>query len=192
LIDEAATKLFADRGYAATTVEDIVAAAGVTKPMLYRHHESKQELCIHLLERYRDQLIGATLNRFAPDAALDHATPRGALDPRRLEEMIDAWLEWVESHPDATRLLFTPIRGDREVQATQLELFERQRDTQRALLREFAPSLPEPDVEPLAEISHAGFAATALWWLAHPDRPRADARNALLTMARGILTAACA
>jgi AcrR family transcriptional regulator len=190
LIDEAATRLFADQGYAATTVEDIVAAAGVTKPMLYRHYESKQDLCIRLLERYRDELIGSTLSLLARDAALDHATRHGDWDPRRLEQMIDAWLEWVEMHPEATRLLFTPIRGDQQVQATQLELFERQRDTQRALLREFAPPLPEPDLEPLAEIIRAGFAATALWLLAHPERPRADARHALLTMARGILTAA--
>ena len=41
LIELAATRLFARRGFAATTVEDIVRAAGVTKPMLYRHFESK-------------------------------------------------------------------------------------------------------------------------------------------------------
>ncbi len=75
LIDEAATRLFADQGYAATTVEDIVAAAGVTKPMLYRHYESKQDLCIRLLERYRDELIGSTLSHLARDAALGPHPP---------------------------------------------------------------------------------------------------------------------
>jgi AcrR family transcriptional regulator len=189
LIDEAATRLFADQGYAATTVEDVVAAAGVTKPMLYRHYESKQDLCIHLLKRYRDELIGSTLSLVTRDGASEHANPAGAWDHQRLEEMIDAWLQWVEGHPDATRLLFTPIRGDRQVQATQLELFKRQRDTQRALLRKFAPGLTGPELEPLAEITRAGFTAIALWLLAHPTRPRAEARNALLTMARGILTA---
>jgi AcrR family transcriptional regulator len=179
--------LFADRGYAATTVEDVVAAAGVTKPMLYRHYESKQDLCIRLLERYRDELIGATLSQFTREAAVDHGT--GQWDGRRLEQMIDAWLEWVERHPDATRLLFTPIRGDRDVQATQLELFERQRNTQQALLSEFAPGLPDCELEPLAEITRAGFAAIALWLLADPEQRRTDGRNALMRMARGILIA---
>lgn len=36
LIEDAAARLFAERGYGATTVEDIVAEAGVSKPMLYR------------------------------------------------------------------------------------------------------------------------------------------------------------
>jgi AcrR family transcriptional regulator len=185
LIDEAATRLFADRGYAATTVEDVVAAAGVTKPMLYRHYESKQDLCIRLLERYRDELIGATLSQFTRD----QDSRAGERDDRQVEQMIDAWLEWVERHPDATRLLFTPIRGDRQVQATQLELFERQRDTQRALLGEFAPGLPDSELEPLAEITRAGFAAIALWLLAAPEDRRADGRHALLRMVRGVLTA---
>lgn len=186
LIEQAATRLFAQNGYAATSVEDIVAAAGVTKPMLYRHFESKQELCIRLLERYRDDLIAATLSQL----------PQSRGDPGRsaspgegqLARMIDAWLSWVEEHPDASRLLFTPARGDDEVQRVQLELHLRQRDTQSALLREFMPGLTEADAEPLAEITRAGFAAIALWWLDHCHRPRADARKALLRMADGILS----
>ena len=174
LIEAAATRLFAQRGYGSTSVEDIVAAAGVTKPMLYRHFESKRELCIHLLQRYRDELIAAALTQLDGED--------------RLARMIDAWLAWVEAHPDAVRLLFVPISGDDEVVRVQSELHLRQRDTQSALLRELEPGLSEADAEPLAEITRAGLAAVALWWLAHPDRPRADARRALLTMVEGILS----
>lgn len=185
LIEEAATHLFATRGYASTSVDDIVTGAGVTKPMLYRHFESKRELCIRLLQRYRDELVAAPLSELAGLAPAELAVaPRG----ERLARMIDAWLVWVETHPDATRLLFTPIRGDAEVQAVQLELFRRQRDTQSALLLEFAPTLSKSEAEPLGEITRAGFAAIAMWLLDHPDRPRDAAREALLTMARGIVT----
>jgi len=41
LIEDAAARLFAERGYAATKREDIAAAAGVTKPILYRHFDNK-------------------------------------------------------------------------------------------------------------------------------------------------------
>ena len=113
LLEDAATRIFAEQGYVATSVDDIVAAAGVTKPMLYRHFESKQELCIALLERYREELIAATLEAYAIEPS---RTRPQASDPTRLEaqlsRMIDAWLAWVEAHPDATRLLFTPVRGD--------------------------------------------------------------------------------
>ena len=112
LIEQAATHLFATRGYARTSVDEIVAAAGVTKPMLYRHFESKRELCIKLLERYRDELVAAPLAEFAADVSIP-----GAAGPQeqRLARMIDAWLIWVQTNPDATRMLFTAIRGDREV-----------------------------------------------------------------------------
>ena len=180
LIEEAATRLFAQRGYASTSVEDIVAAAGVTKPMLYRHFESKQELCVRLLERYRSELVNAPLAEFGSGEGSDSAHDR-------LERMIDAWLAWVQAHPDATRLLFTPIRGDLHLEELQRELFERQRETQSALLREFAPGLSVASAEPLGEITRAGLAAIALWWLDHPEHPRDVPCNALLMMAQGII-----
>jgi AcrR family transcriptional regulator len=178
LITQAATRLFAERGYESTSVADIAAAAGVTKPMVYRHFESKQDLCIRLLARYRDELIAAPLSQFEV----------GATD--RLARMIDAWLSWVFSNPDGARLLFTPLRGDAQVEHAQEDLFRRQRDSQLALLREFAPGLSETDARPLAEMTRAAFAALALWWLDHPDEPKAVPGQALMTMALGIVTVA--
>jgi AcrR family transcriptional regulator len=162
-IERSATELFASHGYAATTVDEITRAAGVTKPILYRHFESKQELCIHLLERYRDELVAAPLARFDPDAA----------DRREhLTAMLGAWLDHARSNPAATRLLFTPIVGDREVGEAQRELYERQRATQAALLREFAPALGDEEIEPMAEMTRASLGALGLWWLDHPDADR--------------------
>jgi AcrR family transcriptional regulator len=43
-LTEAARRLFATRGYEATSLEDVVAAAGVTKGALYHHFSSKREL----------------------------------------------------------------------------------------------------------------------------------------------------
>jgi TetR/AcrR family transcriptional regulator len=43
LLDCALT-VFAEKGYAAATTDDIIRAAGVTKPSLYHHHESKEAL----------------------------------------------------------------------------------------------------------------------------------------------------
>ncbi len=40
----AASDLFAQKGYAATTVREIVAAVGVTKPVLYYYFGSKEGL----------------------------------------------------------------------------------------------------------------------------------------------------
>lgn len=43
LLDCALT-VFAEKGYAAATTDDIIRAAGVTKPSLYHHHQSKEAL----------------------------------------------------------------------------------------------------------------------------------------------------
>ena len=178
-IDQAALRLFAQRGFAATTVDEIVGAAGLTKPMLYRHYESKQELCISLLERSRDELIGAALHEFAP----------GELDTRaQLTSMVEAWLRQVERNPDAARLVFTPITGDPEVEQVQRDIEARQRATHAGLLRAFAPDLGELDAEPLGEVIRVSFGAMALWWLGHPQHPSDVPARALLAVTVGILT----
>lgn len=46
---KAAVRLFAVKGYAATTVRDILRAAGVTAPVLYYHFGSKEGLFVALL-----------------------------------------------------------------------------------------------------------------------------------------------
>ncbi|QEC46195.1 TetR/AcrR family transcriptional regulator [Baekduia soli] len=180
-IEQAAVQLFARNGYTATTVEDIARAAGVTKPMLYRHFESKQELCVALLERSRDALIAAALGRFTP----------GMADPApQVPAMLEAWLGHVEQHPDEARLLLAPIGGDPEVARVQRDLHARQAATQTALLREFVPGLDEAEAEPLGEIVRATLVAVALWWLDHPEVAREVPSRALLRAVQGILTAA--
>lgn len=48
---EAARRLFAEKGFHATTVEDIAAAAGVAKGTVYLYYKSKQEVYWAALER---------------------------------------------------------------------------------------------------------------------------------------------
>ena len=47
---EVALSLFAEHGYAATTMDDIAEAAGVTKPLVYQHFESKRALYLELMD----------------------------------------------------------------------------------------------------------------------------------------------
>jgi AcrR family transcriptional regulator len=146
--------------------------------MLYRHFESKRELCTALLERHRDELVAAPLAVFEPDAG----DRRSQLAP-----MLEAWLDHARAHPDATRLLFVPIAGDPEVERTQHELHARQRATQVALLREFAGGLDETEAEPMGEIVRTSLAAVALWWLEHPDAPRQVLVRVLARMVEGLI-----
>jgi AcrR family transcriptional regulator len=53
----AAAAAFARAGYAATSMDDVAAAAGVTKLIVYRHFEGKEELYRAVLERVSQRLI---------------------------------------------------------------------------------------------------------------------------------------
>ena len=57
---EVAIEIFAERGFHATSMEDIAEAAGVTKPVLYQHFPSKHALYVELLED-TGRLLLATL-----------------------------------------------------------------------------------------------------------------------------------
>jgi len=178
LIEESAARLFAQRGYAATTVEQIVAAADVSKPILYRHFDSKRELYTRLLERRRDELAAAPIERLLQaDGTLED----------RLAAMLDTWFEHVERHPDSSRLLFRDITDDEELRVLQQELRGRQRAADVALMREFGPPLPDQELEPLGEIIRSSLTGLALWRLDRADVPRATVVAAMLRMIGGML-----
>ncbi|MEU9116054.1 TetR/AcrR family transcriptional regulator [Streptomyces sp. NPDC048483] len=182
-IEDAAARLFAERGYAGTTIGEIAAAAGLSKPMLYRHFDSKQDLHLALLERHRDELAAAPIREL-----LDG---EGDLEAR-VAAMYDAWFGHVESHPYIWRMMFRDTTGDPEVQAFHRELQRRQRETDMALLREFVPGIPEAELEPLGEAIRSSLYGLALWWLERPERPRDVLVAAMLRITRGLMATAAA
>jgi AcrR family transcriptional regulator len=179
VIEDAAVDLFSERGYSPTTVDDIVTRAGVTKPILYRHFESKQHLVMSLLERHRDELAAAPLD------ALLALSGRPFLE--RLDAMLDAWFGYVVEHP-FVRLLLQDEGSDPAVSALVEELHGRQRAADVALLREFAPQIPEDELETLGEGVRSALAGLGLWALDRPgDTARAAAamRRIVLGIVRG-------
>jgi len=52
----AAHALFAERGYAAVKMDEIAAAVGVTKPLLYNYFGNKEQLYISCMEKAGDSL----------------------------------------------------------------------------------------------------------------------------------------
>jgi AcrR family transcriptional regulator len=77
----AATSAFARTGYAATSLEDIAAEAGVTRVILYRHFESKADLYRAVLDRAKQRLDAATGAPEFTDASVDALLAAAADDP---------------------------------------------------------------------------------------------------------------
>jgi AcrR family transcriptional regulator len=178
-IEDEAGRLFAQRGIEATTMDDIAAAAGVTKPVVYRHFASKKALHLHLLRRHREELAGAALDELA--AAAD----RGVQE--RVRAMIEAWFAHIEAHPYAWRMLFADTTGDPDVLAVLDELHGLQRAADVALLRELAPQIPPDELEPLGEVIRSSLSGLALWWLEHPEVARETLVRAMARIAMGLM-----
>ncbi|HEX6236430.1 MAG TPA: TetR/AcrR family transcriptional regulator [Acidimicrobiales bacterium] len=93
---DVALGLFADRGYHATSMNDIAVEAGVTKPVLYQHFASKRQLFSELLDE-----VGAGMQEAVTKAILEARSPR---------EMVtlgfDAYFRFVQDNRDAFMLLY--------------------------------------------------------------------------------------
>jgi len=69
-IMESAIKLFSNRGFTASSVDDICAEAGISKGAFYHHFESKQALFLALLDGWLqaiDDAIEASKDKTAPE-----------------------------------------------------------------------------------------------------------------------------
>jgi AcrR family transcriptional regulator len=71
---EAAASVFARSGYAATAMEDVAAASGVTKLIVYRHFASKEALYRAVLERVFDRQLELFLENMAAGLEAGGAT----------------------------------------------------------------------------------------------------------------------
>jgi AcrR family transcriptional regulator len=175
VIEEVAARIFAERGYAGARLSDIALAAGVTKPILYRHFANKKALHMALLAKHRDGLLAALAASAAADGPL----------ASRLPAILDAWFTYVQEHPYAWRMLFRDTTGDPEIQAFHRELQASARVLTASLITaEPKVSIPDAEVEPLAELIRSASSGLALWWLDHPDVPTTLLVSVLTRMLR--------
>ena len=87
---QVATKLFAERGYDATTTAAIAEAAGVTEPVLYRHFAGKREMFAAILNSTILRMIqrwGGILQSTSDPATQIRAIAAGF--PKHVEELHD-------------------------------------------------------------------------------------------------------
>jgi AcrR family transcriptional regulator len=82
-----AAELFTKRGYAATSVREIVEGAGVTKPILYHHFGSKEGIFHALIRKMEQELEMVLLTvRQEPGGALEQLRALGHALVRSVED----------------------------------------------------------------------------------------------------------
>jgi AcrR family transcriptional regulator len=165
---------FAERGYAAVTMDGVAAAVGVTKPLLYNYWGNKEWLYVACLERDAERLRGAVGAAVAeaesPAAALNLAT--------------HAFFAFIDAERGAFRVLFDEtLPGGGEI-ARQVQEFRRQlgdliAGTLLAQIPARGRSQARIEVEALSAALLGAAEALGRWWLASGEIP-ADAAADLL------------
>jgi AcrR family transcriptional regulator len=161
----AAGPLFGRDGYAGTRLDDVVALAGVTKPILYRHFESKKALYVALLDKHEADLptfferVDGLVEGLAPDELV------------RL--ILEHWLDYVRENGHAWQMLFRDASGDDELRARRREVSVRAREVMAGFVTAVGGDrVPADQVEPTAELLTSGLAGLALWWIDNPGVPK--------------------
>ncbi len=153
----AAAAAFARGGYAATSMEDVAVEAGITRLIVYRHFESKEEL-------YRAVLTAVT-ERLAEEW-------QTGVRSREHGFVFRALLTVAREQPDGYRLLFEYAAREpqfaafgEDVRAVQVELADQM----------LGPQLPDPGLRRWATRTLIGYINdSVLAWLEVGDPARDD------------------
>lgn len=92
---DAAEGLFAEQGYAGTTLRNVAAAVGIQIPSLYNHFDSKERLYAAVLDRGIGPVLGM----------LDHFAEAPEADRPEAAQLIASVMELLAAHPHLPRLL---------------------------------------------------------------------------------------
>lgn len=121
----AAEQLFAERGFSDTRLDDVAAAAGLTRAALFYHFPDKRALYTAVLE----DVFGALLAR------IESLLVRGGPLAPRVEAAVEAWVDAVGARPSIARILLREAAGARpDPKWSLLPDFHRFLDMGRALI----------------------------------------------------------
>jgi AcrR family transcriptional regulator len=164
----AAEELFAARGVAAVSMDDVAAAAGVGKGTLYRRFGDKSGLAAALLDEWETQLQQEMLGGPPPLGP-------GAPPEERLAAFVDAYLGFVVAHLDLVAMSQTASPGAR-LRTGSHRLWVHHC---RLLLTEAGA----PDAELRADVLLAALAAEQVrHWIRDEARPAEALRDALVRL----------
>jgi AcrR family transcriptional regulator len=160
---ELAEALFAERGYAGASMEELARRAGVTKPVVYDVFGSKEGLYLACVERSAEQLRTAVTEATRAAAGVEGKLREGGL----------AFLRFAVEHRMSWDVIFLSPDG-RFADAAQGI-----RRRQAALVAELFAETAEQDVDAAAldvivTFVNGGYESLAGWAFEHPDTPLED------------------
>lgn len=156
----AAEDVFVRHGYQGASVEDIAAAAGVTRTLVYRYFADKDEIYLECLSAARDEL----------DRAVVEAAGGADTAEEQLRAGLGAYFEFVRDRGSTWDVLFG---GGAAVAGRVSEVAGTHRyETAEVIARLVTSAAPGVDADAASTYAHAISGAgeqVAKWWRRHPE-----------------------
>lgn len=168
-------RLFAERGFEGTSVEEIAARAGVSKPVVYEHFGGKEGLYAVVVDREIATLLAAITGEL--DVSGRH--PRDLLERAALR-----LLDYVEGSADGFRILVrdSPVASTSGTFASLISDVASQ--VEHLLVREFERTGLVPSHAPMyAQMLVGMVALTGQWWLDSRRPAKAEVAAHLVNLA---------
>lgn len=165
--------LFADRGFEGTSVEEIAAKAGVSKPVVYEHFGGKEGLYAVVVDREMRRLLDMVTS------ALTAGHPR-----ELLEQAAFALLDYIDTFTDGFRILVrdSPVASTTGTFASLISDIATQ--VEDILGLEFKARGFDAKLAPLYAQALVGMVAlTGQWWLNAKKPKKADVAAHLVNLA---------
>jgi AcrR family transcriptional regulator len=167
-------KLFAEKGFEGTSVEEIAAKAQVSKPVVYEHFGGKEGLYAVVVDREIRSLLESVTQSLTADG-----TPRYLLEQAAL-----ALLDYIETSTDGFRIL---VRDSPVAQATGTFaslISDVASQVEHLLGAEFSARDLDPKTAPLyAQMLVGMVALTGQHWLDHRKPKKTDVAAHLVNLA---------
>ena len=156
---EVGREVFAERGYGATSVEEIAARAKVSKPILYDHFGGKEGLYAAIVDRELELILGRIVT------AVSSGSPRA-----RIEQATLAYLNYVRERPLGFAVLLRDApqqQANGNLPALMYELADRIGDV---FTDQFQKAGYDPDSAPIYAHALVGMVAfVGRWWTESSD-----------------------
>ncbi len=165
---DSARALFAARGYADVTMDEVASAVGVTKPLLYNYFGNKEQLFLACMKPAADALLTAVVSAVQSASGPTEALRSG----------IHAFFGFLDSDRDAWRVLYDdslPAGG--EIAQRVGEYRARLESLVTAALQERTESRA---VEPLSVAILGAAEALGRWWLRTGAMPASRTADLLI------------
>jgi len=148
--------LFAQKGFDATSVEEIALNAGVSKPVVYEHFGGKEGLYAVVVDREMSKLLAAITG-----ALTSTGSPR-----QLLERAAFALLDYVESSSDGFRILVRDSPVAQQTGSFASLISDAASQVEHIMVNQFKERGFDPKNAPMyAQMLVGMVALTGQWWL---------------------------